>query len=311
MRACGATRRRPAEREQKSTCADDEQARHPNRLARPYYSYVRIRLGAAAALAALVATGGLLATVSARGGQAAVSSTLNAGFDADGNIYLTFADGTKIGNASPPGTVIPTGTYTIVLSNNSLDDLGNPHSFRLTGPGVSLAANGVVQATWTATFQASSTYVYSDDDNASAKYYFGTPGSGATSTVPTVNTTSTPPTTTGTTPKATSNSPFATKTSSTSSKFRGTLLATVKAGKLTLTDNGKPVTSLLFGRYKITVTDASPSAGFTIQKTGQPGTTITGVAYVGKHSATLTLGAGQWFFYPSFVGHKTYFIVER
>ena len=47
----------------------------------------------------------------------------------------------------------PAGTYTIVLNNNSLDDLGNPHSFHLTGPGVNLAAGGVVQTTWTATFQ--------------------------------------------------------------------------------------------------------------------------------------------------------------
>jgi hypothetical protein len=273
---------------------------------------LRIRLGAAAALAALVATGGgLLATVAARSGQAAVSSTLNAGFDADGNIYLTFADGTKIGNASPPGTVVPTGTYTIVLNNNSLDDLGNPHSFHLSGPGVNLAANGTVQATWTTTFQASSTYSFFDDDNASSKFFFGTPGSGATSTVPTVNTTSTPPPTTGTTPKVTNNSPFASGLTSGLATFRGTLLGTVTSGKLTLTSKGKPVTTILAGRYKIVITDASRTGGFTIQETGRPGTTITGVTYKGKHSATLTLGAGQWFFYPTFVGHKTYFIVEK
>jgi hypothetical protein len=40
---------------------------------------------------------------SARGptGQAAVSSTLFTGFDADGNIHLTFADGTMIWTPSP------------------------------------------------------------------------------------------------------------------------------------------------------------------------------------------------------------------
>ena len=38
---------------------------------------------------------------------------------------------------------------------------------------------------------------------------------------------------------------------------------------------------------------------------------MTGVAFVGKHSVTLTLRPGQWFFYPTFVGTKTYFLVTR
>ena len=87
--------------------------------------------------------------------------------------------------------------------------------------------------------------------------------------------------------------------------------ATVKPGKLTLIRNGKPVTTIVQGRYKIVVTDTSRQGGFTIQKTGRPGTTVSGVTYVGKRSATLTLSAGQWFFYPTFVGHKSYFLVEK
>jgi hypothetical protein len=251
--------------------------------------------------------------VGARGAQQAVSTTLNAGFDADGNIYLTFADGTKIGNSTPPGTLVPAGTYTIDLNNNSLDDLGNPHSYQLNGPGVNLSANGAVQATWTATFQASSDYSFSDADNASVKFFFGTSGSGATSTVPTVNTTSTPPATTGTTPKLTSNSPTKSVTSSgaSASTYRGVLDATVKTGKLTFTRDGKTVAELLQGRYKIEVADSSNKGGFTIQKTGRPSTTVTGVSFVGKRAATLELTAGQWFFYATFVGHKTYFIVEK
>jgi hypothetical protein len=275
---------------------------------------LRIQPGACGLFVALVVLGGGLAgSVVARGAHEAVSSTLNAGFDADGNIYLTFADGTKIGNSTPPGTLVPAGTYTIDLNDNSLDDLGNPHSFQLSGPGVNLAANGVVQATWTATFQASSDYTFSDADNPSSKFFFGTAGSGATSTVPTVNTTSTPPATTGTTPKLTSNSPTAsgTKSLTSASTYRGILDATVETGKLTFTRNGKPVTAILQGRYRIEVTDTSSKGGFTIQKTGKPGTTVSTVSFVGKRSATLELTAGQWFFYPTFVGHKTYFIVEK
>jgi hypothetical protein len=256
---------------------------------------------------------GLAGAVGAGGAHLAVSSTLDAGFDADGNIYLTFADGTKIGNPTPPGTVVPAGTYTIDLNNNSLDDLGNPHSFRLSGPGVNLSAGGVVQSTWTATFQAASVYTYQDDDNPSSKFYFGTTGSGATSTVPTVNTTSSTPPVTGTTPKATDNSPLAGKSASgpSASTYRGILVATVRPGKLTLTRNGKPVAEILQGRYRIVVTDTSRTGGFTIQEAGRPGTTVSGVSFVGKRSATIMLSAGQWFFYPTFVGQKTYFIVER
>jgi hypothetical protein len=275
---------------------------------------LRIHLGACGALVALVVLGaGLAGGTAAPGSHEAVSSTMNAGFDADGNIYLTFADGTKIGNPTAPGTFVPAGTYTIDLNNNSLDDLGNPHSFQLSGPGVSLAANGVVQATWTATFQPSSDYTFSDADNPSSRFFFGTAGSGATSTVPTVNTTSIPPATSGTTPKLTSNSPTATgtKPGASESAFRGILNASVAAGKLTFTRNGKPVTAILQGRYRIEVKDTTRQGGFTIQKTGRPSTTVSGVPFVGKRSATVELTAGQWFFYPTFVGHKTYFIVEK
>jgi len=34
-----------------------------------------------------------------------------------------------------------------------------------------------------------------------------------------------------------------------------------------------------------------------------------GAAFVGKRSLSVTLSAGQWFFYPTFVGKKSYFIV--
>ena len=113
-------------------------------------------------------------------GHAAVSSTLYAGFDADGNIRLTFADGTMIGTPSPPGTVVPAGTYTIQVNNNGLDDAGGEHFFHLLGPGVNLSVGNNLYATltWTATFQPSSTYVYQDDQNPTTiREVFGTPGS--------------------------------------------------------------------------------------------------------------------------------------
>jgi len=94
--------------------------------------------------------------------------------------------------------------------------------------------------------------------------------------------------------------------------FRGTLAGSVAAtGKLKLMIDGKAVTSLKTGRYTIAVTDRSPKSGFTVQESRAGATTVTGVAFVGKHSVTLTLRPGQWFFYPTFVGTKTYFLVTR
>jgi hypothetical protein len=243
-------------------------------------------------------------------GKAAVSSTLYAGFDADGNIHLTFSDGSMIGTPSAPGTVVPSGTYTIQVNNNGLDDTGGEHFFHLLGPGVNLSVGSNLYATltWTATFQPSSTYVYQDDQNPNTiREVFGTPGSGAgTGAV-------SPP---QSVPGASSSGSG--KSAPTSNNivgsaivpFRGTLAGTVgPSGKLTLTVKGKPVTSLKTGRYTIAVTDRSPKSGFIVQKSHSGATTVTGVAFVGKHSVTLTLKPGQWFFYPTFVGSKTYFLV--
>jgi hypothetical protein len=273
-----------------------------------------VQIRYAAAILALFAAGlaASLGSTSATGARQAVSQTMDAGFDADGNMYLTFLDGTRIGAPTAPGTVVPAGTYSIVLNNNSLDDLGDPHSFHLSGPGVNLDAGGTVQTTWSATFLPASTYVFQDDDNPSSRDVFGTPGSGATATVaPAPTTTGGSSSSSGTTPKATNNNPLASKPAAASTVFRGTLLATVGPTKLTLTVGGKPVTSLRSGRYKITVTDKSRKGGFTIQRTRQSATTVSSVSFVGKRSATLELAPGQWFFYPTFVGKKNYFVVVR
>jgi hypothetical protein len=244
--------------------------------------------------------------------DAAFSQTLYGGFDADGNIRLTFADGTPIGTPSPPGSLIPAGTYTIVVNNNGLDDLGNPHEFELSGPGVSLDAGQATQVTWTATFQSASTYVYEDALNPTTERdIFGTPGSGAgTTTVAQPGGSSGTPSSgsSGTKPAATNNNPVG--TAATPLVFRGTLTGTVsKSGRLSLTWKGKNVATLTKGRYTIAVTDKSSKSGFVLQEIHQAAITLSGAGFVGTRKVSVALTAGQWFFYPSFVGKKTYFIV--
>src|SRR5262249_33536567 len=78
----------------------------------------------------------------------------------------------------------------------------------------------------------------------------------------------------------------------------GTLSGSVSTkGKLTLTLKGKNVSSLKAGKYRLSVIDETSKSGFSIQRLGKSATNVTSVKLVGKHSVTLTLTAGQWYFY--------------
>ena len=93
--------------------------------------------------------------------------------------------------------------------------------------------------------------------------------------------------------------------------MRGTLVGVVSAaGKLSLTDKGKAVASLESGRYTVNVTDQSAKSGFNLQQSKKDATVVTGIAFVGKKTVTLDFKPGQWIFYPTVVGTKSYFIVS-
>ena len=80
-------------------------------------------------------------------------------------------------------------------------------------------------------------------------------------------------------------------------------------GTLGLRFKSKPVSTLRSGRYTITVRDQSTKSGFMLQEIDRSAVVVSGAAFVGKRSLTLVMTPGQWFFYPSFVGRKSYFIV--
>ena len=84
-----------------------------------------------------------------------------------------------------------------------------------------------------------------------------------------------------------------------------------KTGHITFKQNGKPVSSLTFGRYKVIVADSSTKNGFIVQEAGLDPVTVSGVSYVGKRSATVQFSVGQWLYYPTVIGKKTYFLVTR
>ena len=231
-------------------------------------------------------------------------------FHTNSTVSVALSDGTPVGTSSGPPTTISPGTYNVLIDDSSFV---NDVQWDLQGPGVKLVTNMSYgeepSETWVETFLPGSTYTYRDDMRPGTVWTFvtsntasaGTPGSGAAPG------TSTTPIPSGTNGKAPSTDVVG---SGVASVLRGALTGTVSSsGKATLTQKGKPVTTLKAGRYTVTVTDSSKKAGFTIQEIKKTATTLTAGTFTGKKTVTLVLKAGQWFYYPSFVAAKTYFIV--
>lgn len=257
---------------------------------------------------------GLLVLAGALGVQSSSAAdlpSLYVFFQKDRTFALSLADGTPVGGASAPGTAIPAGTYRV-----NVDDTAQAiMQFHLAGPGVELITNMTfgedAAQTLVETFQANSTYTYRDDFQPSLVRFFSTSstsissgGSGGGAS-------------TGSTPTKSQSGGASPATSqdivgSGVVSFRGTLAATVSAaGKLTLIRNGKRLSApLRSGRYRIAVDDRTSKSGFMLQQIRKRPLTLTGSAFVGKHTVTLDLKPGQWMFYSP-AGKKQYFIVVR
>jgi hypothetical protein len=243
---------------------------------------------------------------------------LNAKFNANLTFSMSTQDGAPLGSPSPPGRAIPAGYYAVNVDDTA--EIGYM-TFLLQGPGVSLRTTNDEGAsaslTYYVTLQPGSTYFYGDAVNPSLPLeYFSTTGAvgstqgssttGSPSSGQTQSNTNSPVGSTASKTKA------STGASTTSSVFRGDLQATVsKTGHITFKLNGKPVSSLTYGRYKVTVADGSPKNGFIVQEAGLDPVTVSGVPYVGKRSATVQFSVGQWLYYPTVIGKKTYFLVTR
>jgi len=237
-------------------------------------------------------------------------------FVANHTFAVALVDGTPVGTTSAPGAPIPAGSYQLYLNDAS----GAVMQFDLAGPGVSLVDNmsdaEELSASYVEMFQPSSTYTYRDDYQPGVVWTFST-----TATVlPNSSSNGTGATTSPGGPTSPSNTSGGASSVPTSSDvvgsgvkadpFRGTLIATVGAkGTLAMTLKGKAAATLRSGRYTITVTDQSSKAGFTLQEIRRPAEALSGIAFVGKRTVNVDLTPGQWFFYPTILGAKSYFIV--
>jgi hypothetical protein len=258
----------------------------------------------------------LAAACASASASAAVLPTLYVNYSTNCTFTIVDDSGKQISQIAP-------GTYQVQLNEpqpliaNGAASSNGPScnglaAFQLTGPGVTLTTsidNGDGVNLFTETFQPGSTYTAVDNNQPTvARLVFTTSTSGSPgapvvpySSVASGKGTSSNTTVVGQQVKTKTGVPLV---------FRGTLDAAVSAaGKPSLRFDGKPVTSLKAGRYTIQVVDSSKQGGFVIQERGQNSITVATVPYVGKRHASVTLSAGQWFFYPTFVGAKTYFLV--
>jgi hypothetical protein len=261
---------------------------------------------AAKATVAILAAALLLALGAQSAGAAPVAPfDLWVVFHENHTITVAFDDGTPVGSLTGAGAAIAPGSYTLHFE----DSVGvEGPDFDLRGPGVSLQEDWFFgeapSATHRVVFQPGSTYTWRNVEQPSAIFTFTTT-TGASNPAPSPTPGSGP---SGSTKTSTSKDVVGSQRV----VFRGTLSGNVStAGKLTLKYLGKAVGSLRTGSYKLSVLDETAKAAFYLQRLGaaEP-TKVSSTGYVGKHSVTLTLKAGQWFFFST-PGKKSYFIVHN
>jgi hypothetical protein len=252
-----------------------------------------------------------LAAVAGAQGAARDYPTIDVTFNSNNTISATL-NGVPLGTTGGAPTAIPPGTYNMAFTNPTyVSDI----QFHLEGPGVKLITNMSYgeepSEIWVETFAPSSTYTWKDDLNPTPVFTFVTStsasvGSANSGSSGASNGKSSTPISSGTNGKASSTDVVG----SAIAPFRGTLTAGVSAtGVVTLKLGGKPVQNLKTGKYTFAISDASKSAGFNLQLIKNSPLVLTTGAFTGKKKKTLVLRAGQWFYYPTFVGKKTYFIV--
>jgi hypothetical protein len=242
--------------------------------------------------------GWLVCLVFAGNSNAAVSQTIYAWFDVDGNLNVRYVDNSNVGSTIPPGT------YQIVLNNNTADDYAVDHKFHLFGPGINYSTPaGDVQTTFSVTFQAGGTYTVQDDLDP-ADHHLTIVATTAPSPAPSSGGGTT------TTPSGSTKPTSSDIVGSESVPFRGALDGIVFGnGALTLSRLGKKVSSLKAGRYTFFVDDESKTRGFSVGQAGKKAVVVTTGSFKGTHDVTIALKPGTWFFYSPGAKKSSFVVV--
>ena len=215
---------------------------------------------------------------------------------------------TLVGDSGARVTSIPPGTYQLLISQTDYVSCGDGlPTFVFTGPGVKLATNvdeGTgAGASFSVTLLPNSTYVMLDGNApVISRISFTTTSTGTAASVAVPSG--------GIGQTTSSNSEDVLGPTKKPVTYAGTLKGSVdSAGNATLTNNGKAISSIVAGRYKVVVVDQSATAGFIIQQTGNVARVVTTSAFKGSKSATVFFKKGQSLFYPSIVGKKRTFTI--
>ena len=189
------------------------------------------RLLVAAALVALLVPAGALGAHGS--GKADPSLTLNVNLG--GALEVVLGNGTRIRTSAAPGTVIPPGSYLLIVRSEVPDDKDIFHLFHLTGAGVDMSSDLLPcenpRQIYTITLRPSSTYVYEDTRHPElSRVVFSTSASGSSS--------DTASAAAGHTAGGYSGS-VSNEELLGSQALRGTLAGTVTVSGLTLTTKGK------------------------------------------------------------------------
>lgn len=221
-------------------------------------------------------------------------------------ISVTLANGSPVGTTSGAPTVVPAGLYNLFMDDSAAVE--GPQ-FDLQGPGVDFVENMFYgenpSETFTATLQPGSTYTWRNDEQPSVVFTFAT-SSGAGSTTGGAGGGGSTSTTGSQVGKASTDI-----VGSGIVPFRGSLDAIVyRSGKLSLSRNGRNVTSLKTGRYTFSVDDESKAAGFVVQALHKKPVTVTTGTFKGNQDVTLTLKPGRWFFYSKAAKKTQFFVIS-
>jgi hypothetical protein len=239
----------------------------------------------------------------------AATSALTLEYTESGTLTLITAAGTTFRSTTTPGAVISPGQYQVIFNNDMPDSHDIQHQFRFQGPGVNLqtdlAAGDNKTELYDVVLAPSATYVYADDRQPNLARITVTTASSASVAAGSTTTSHGAPSSGTSTNSSIAGSDIK------KHPFRGKLAAVVGgSGKLTLTAGGSPITRLLSGRYAITVSDRTARGGFTVQHAGKKAIALTGAAFVGTRTVTVTFTVGGWTFYSASGKKRTFTVLN-
>jgi len=239
-----------------------------------------------AALAILAAT--VVARFATTDAHADVLAVLQGSVGPDFAIALKNPDGSVVSH-------LDAGPYQILVNDQATN-----HNYHLEGPGVSMATGipDIQTADWAVTL-GDGLYTYHCDQHLGLTANFAV-GAASLPPPPAPISVVIAPTPLPSTPSPSSSAP-AKASAPAGGGAGGTVRAALAGTKLTLTLNGKPLTTLAAGTYKLVAVDTSKTLDLSLAQTrgGVSEQPLTTTRFTGSKTLTVDLAAGRWKIYSA------------